>query len=144
MRRRDDIVADHRPRHWSQLSRRALCFRAGVLAVLLASVAPAFGQRNSPLSPEAIALPEVGRMIGTITTRLIRGTGEEFGRHIFPIGDVDHDGLNDWILSRKRCDTLVQMPTASGGVWERNPRELILYRGIPGGLTRRTACHTST
>ncbi|MCB9217745.1 MAG: T9SS type A sorting domain-containing protein [Ignavibacteria bacterium] len=57
------------------------------------------------------------------------GIEEDFGAKIQPIGDCNGDGLNDWIVSRKRNDTTV----SDFGII-RGPEELLLYHGVPGGL----------
>ncbi|MCC7437106.1 MAG: hypothetical protein IT211_01280 [Armatimonadetes bacterium] len=51
--------------------------------------------------------------------------GEEFGKGIIPLGDVNGDAIADFILERSRCDTLFE------GV---RPNELLLYYGTKGRL----------
>lgn len=50
---------------------------------------------------------------------------ESFGRQIWPVGDVDGDGRNDWILTHRRCDTSMNGYAVV---------ELLLYHGVSSGL----------
>jgi hypothetical protein len=116
--------------------------------VLLALTFPASAQqRNSaddcnqgraeypkvdPRDLRAICLPEPGYMVGTIGKAKIVGDGEEFGRTITPVGDLDGDSIADFILTHRRCDTAYyRMP---GDPYPQSPVELLLYRGVKGGL----------
>jgi hypothetical protein len=73
--------------------------------------------RIEPRHPGVICLPTLGEMTGSkpISTHLTT---------VYPVGDVDRDGLSDWILTTKP-DTIV-----NGG----RPGELRLYRGVRGRL----------
>lgn len=86
-----------------------------------------------PFAPWAVNLPELGRMRGSISPCLRRGSGEEFGRDFASVGDVNNDGLADWVVSSRRCDTVVHVRQAEQ-VWERIPEEVILFLGLLGGL----------
>src|SRR5687768_8245408 len=76
----------------------------------------------NPFSESSIELPEIGRLIGPYRKPLRFGHGPEFGRRIWPLGDVNHDRIADWAVSVWRCDTI--------GL----PVEVLLYRGYPGAL----------
>jgi hypothetical protein len=80
-----------------------------------------------PRNEKVICLPQIGRMEGTLDC--VRG-GEQYGRNIYAVGDVNHDGLQDWIVGHLRCDTLIELGPGSHAVAE----ELLLYRGVRGGL----------
>ena len=95
----------------------ALVFCLGAVPVLFSQ-----GDDNIvPRHPEAIELPELGRMIGR------PGIDCAFGEKIYPIGDCDADGLSDWILTRRKCDTMIEGET---------PEEIVLYKGVQGGLPK--------
>ena len=94
---------------------------AAAIALLLLSTAALTAQPERRIVPRhdwAIELPELGRMIGLPEDGL-------FADKIYPVGDVDRDSLCDWIVTRNRRDTL------PGG---KSPSELLLYRGVRGGL----------
>lgn len=80
-----------------------------------------------PTVPFAAQLPELGRMTGGIRKSVRQASGEEFGREIWSVGDLNNDGLNDWVVERRRCDTLLPPSTAQ-------PIEILLFRGVPGKL----------
>ncbi|MCE7935588.1 MAG: hypothetical protein DYG96_13510, partial [Chlorobi bacterium CHB2] len=96
-------------------------------AVLLAH-ATTLAQPNTwidPRHPSVAWLQEWGYMTGTgLPCKPYRG--EEFGRGIIPVGDVNGDAIADFILERSRCDTLF------GGFPRAN--ELLLYYGTKGRL----------
>ncbi|MCC7437107.1 MAG: hypothetical protein IT211_01285 [Armatimonadetes bacterium] len=54
--------------------------------------------------------------------------GEEFGRSIIPLGDVNGDAIADFILERSRCDT------GFGPNQATRANELLLYYGTKGRL----------
>lgn len=85
-----------------------------------------FGEVD-PRHVNAICLPELGRMIGTITPCERFGIGEEFGRQITPLGDVSGDGLADFLVEHQLCDS----PSHGGP-----PIELLLYKGVQGGVPK--------
>jgi hypothetical protein len=78
-----------------------------------------------PFAPWSVNLPELGRMRGAISTRQRKGDGEEFAKEFSGVGDVNNDGLNDWVVSRVRCDSIIPIS-------RRNPREVLLYLGQRG------------
>ena len=88
---------------------------------LLTAALPCFAQPERRIVPRhdwAIELPELGRMTGA--------PGDcNFGEKIIPIGDCNNDSLADWLVLRRRCDT-----TFIG----RPPNDLLLYKGVRGGL----------
>lgn len=67
-------------------------------------------------------------MEGTLTC--VRG-GEQYGRNIYAVGDVNHDGLQDWIVGHIRCDSLM---TINGTLY--TAEEILLYKGVRGGVPR--------
>jgi hypothetical protein len=80
--------------------------------------------RVDPRNEDAICLPELGRMIGTINKCSVSEHGEEFGRAIAAVGDVSGDRLADFVVAHQRCDTLTN---------NRFPVELLLYKGVRNG-----------
>jgi len=96
--------------------------------LLVASMAPPTVAQIDPRAPGAIALPEIGRLTGSL--KCVTGVDERFGRQIYPLGDVGGDGLNDWILTHRRCDT-----SFSG----KAVIELLIYHGVRGGLPPASA-----
>lgn len=97
-----------------------------LLACWIHSAVPLAAQpeRIDPRNPNHCALPELGRMIGTMKSR-VGGWGESFGRGIHAIGDVNNDGLSDWIVERLRVDTFTH---------DKLSEELLLFHGVRGGL----------
>ena len=94
--------------------------------LLLASAVilpPSSFAQDDPRNPNMVWLPELGRISGTIPPR--SGVTEQFGRAVSPVSDVDHDGLSDWIVERFRPDSIFDGFA---------PHELLLYRGVRGGL----------
>jgi hypothetical protein len=79
-----------------------------------------------PRNEKVICLPTIGRMEGKLTC--VRG-GEQYGRNIYAVGDVNHDGLQDWIVGHIRCDSVM---TINGSL--RTAEEILLYKGVRGGL----------
>jgi hypothetical protein len=98
---------------------------------LLVAVATSRAQpeRIDPRSEQWRYLPEMGRMTGTLRS-IFTETGEEYGRRIVPLGDVNNDGLNDWAIARLRCDTLINGVLGS----QRFPEDVLVYLGVRGGL----------
>ena len=96
-------------------------------AVLLLAHTGSHAQPNTwidPRHPSVAWLQEWGYMSGTGLPCKAHW-GEEFGKGIIPLGDVNGDAIADFILERSRCDTLF------GGV---RPNELLLYYGTKGRL----------
>jgi hypothetical protein len=85
-----------------------------------------------PRDLRAICLPEPGYMVGTIGKAKIVGDGEEFGRTITPVGDLDGDSIADFVLTHRRCDTIYRH--TADDPYPKTPVELLSYRGIKGGL----------
>ena len=81
--------------------------------------------RIDPRHPALKYLPELGRMVGKIPTIKFGSLGEEYGSRIYAVNDCNHDGRNDWAVSRLRCDTSFK---------GRYPEEVLLYHGVKGGL----------
>jgi hypothetical protein len=106
--------------------------RSTLLLFLLLFCRPSVAQeRIDPRHPDAVEFPEAGRMAGTIdsTTWTGKGIGEQFGFKIHPLDDVDHDGLNDWLLAHVRIDSIqvfqgIHLP----------PVEFLLFKGGRGGV----------
>ena len=86
-----------------------------LLLPLSSSLCPA-QDRIVPRHPDAIELPELGRMT-------CESCG--FGREIYPLPDVNGDSLADFLTTVIISDT---------GGWGTNAKELRLYKGIRGGL----------
>ena len=86
------------------------------------------GRSNpDPRNRSAICFPELGLMQGLIT-QCTGANSERFGSRIYPAGDVNRDGLQDWIIGHYRCDTI--------GKTGRYPEEIFLYKGVRGGLPK--------
>jgi hypothetical protein len=105
-------------------------FTAFALLLLSGSIGLA-QERIDPRHPDAYEFPEFGRMVGTIdsTKRTGVGIGEQFGFRICPVGDVNHDGLADWLVGHNRIDSIQMhgsIPIA--------PIEFLLYAGVQGGV----------
>jgi hypothetical protein len=106
-----------------------MVLRSSVLLFLLTlRASTALAQQTDPRAPGAIALTELGRLEGTL--KQVTAVGERFGRQIYAVGDVDNDGLNDWVLTHRRCDTSFNGYAAI---------ELLLYHGVDGGLPPTSA-----
>ncbi len=103
----------------------------GAVLLVLTTVAHAQSTRIDPRSPYVRSLPEVGRMEGTITHVAEETHPESFGNQIYPVGDVNNDGLQDFIVARDRADTAIPVLTTE---YTRTPEELLLYLGVRDGL----------
>jgi hypothetical protein len=68
-------------------------------------------------------------MTGTLRS-IKNASGEEYGRRIAPLGDINNDGLNDWAVGRFRSDTLFD-DIVGNGVY---PEEFLIYLGERGRL----------
>lgn len=93
-----------------------------VLALLTSSLRAR--AQPAPFEVGAIALPELGRVKGIVFCPG-RG-GEEYGHKVASLGDIDGDQIDDWLVGNNRCDSLVEFPGL--------PEDLLLYRGVQGGL----------
>ena len=94
-------------------------------AASLRSTAQAPATRIDPRNPSLKYLPELGRMVGKIPRIVTAGHGERYGAQVYKLFDCNNDNLNDWTVSRMRCDT------AFNG---RIPEEVLLYHGVKGDL----------
>lgn len=81
---------------------------------------------RDPRHPLARCFEEIGRMYGLIG-KCSSNQAELYGMSIHPLGDVSGDSLADWIVAHQLCDSLVEASP-------RIPRELLLYKGVRGGL----------
>jgi hypothetical protein len=107
---------------------RGVLGRIVALVLLIGTTLPAAGQID-PRAPGAIALPELGRLTGSL--KCVTAVLERFGRQIYAVGDVDGDSLNDWVLTHRRCDTSFSNGNAV--------IELLIYHGVRGGLPPASA-----
>jgi hypothetical protein len=96
------------------------------LLMLILWLAPigAHAQPVDPRTPGACELPELGRMVGTLQSR-VGDIGEMFGMSIHAVGDLNGDSLADWLVLHRRVDTPGLANVAE---------ELLLYYGVRGGL----------
>jgi hypothetical protein len=81
---------------------------------------------EDPRNADLICLPEIGRM-RNIIDRCKNEVYELFGQNVMALGDVNHDGLSDWSVTHCRCDTIFT-------VGRREANEVLLYRGVRGGI----------
>ena len=93
-------------------------------AVLLLAHAPTHAQdRIDPRHPSFTYMQEWGTMDGT-TLQCLPGWKEEaLGKSIIPTGDLNNDGLADYIIERTRCDTAFGPNKTTRG------NELLLFYG---------------
>jgi hypothetical protein len=97
-----------------------------ILLLLLISGIVRAQERVDPRHPDAQPFPEFGRMIGLIDTSKGQvGDAERFGYRISPVGDVNQDGLADWIVAHYRVDS-IQLFDGVHII----PKELLLYKGV--------------
>ena len=100
------------------------------LLLLLTTAALLLGQtqthaqtRIDPRHPSVAYMQEWGTMDGT-TLQCLPGWKEEaLGKSIIPTGDLNNDGLADYILERERCDTAFGAGKTTRG------NELLLFYG---------------
>src|SRR5688500_1068384 len=93
-----------------------------VLAGLLVGSSSLLSQperRIIPRHPYAIHLPELGRVAALPGACFL---GRET---LSAVGSVNSDSIHDWVASRQLCDS-----TVTG----QRPEELLLYKGVRGGL----------
>jgi hypothetical protein len=106
-----------------------MIFNALLYVILLLPLAPLHAQpdRINPQHPNVYQLKEFGRIVGTITRSATEGGGESFGNEIYPLLDINNDGLMDWAVSRLRIDTVF-------GVYRYAPLEVLVYKGVKDGI----------
>ena len=104
------------------------------LLLLLTTAALLLGQnqthaqtRIDPRHPSVAYLQEWGYMVGS-GLKCKPTWGEEFGRSIIPLGDVNGDAIADFLIERMRCDS------AFGDNGMKQGNELLLYYGVKGKL----------
>jgi hypothetical protein len=85
--------------------------------------------QRDPRNPYAICLPEIGRMDAFLPPCHITGYGEQFGNQLAAVGDVDHSGTVDFVVGHQLC-------SYKGFYFA---EELLLYKGIKGGLPASTS-----
>lgn len=102
----------------------ALCLLVTTAALLLAHTAThAQADRIDPRHPSFAYMQEWGTIDGT-TLQCLPGWKEEaLGKSIIPTGDLNNDGLADYILERERCDTAFGSDKTIRG------NELLLFYG---------------
>ncbi|MBX7216479.1 MAG: hypothetical protein K1X90_05860 [Candidatus Kapabacteria bacterium] len=87
--------------------------------------------RIDPRHPSFAYMQEWGTMDGT-TLQCLPGwvgeTGELFGRQIIPTGDLNNDGMADYIIERSRCDSAFGANKTNRGY------ELLLFYGKKNSL----------
>jgi hypothetical protein len=99
---------------------RQCVFVAIVLCISVLQGSICLGQEN-PLNPNYCEIQPFGTQDGWI----IRGGNEAYGQIIQPVGDVNNDGVADWLVVHNRVDTSFAPRTA---------KEVLLYYGVRGGL----------
>jgi len=112
--------------------RRALQHTTALIGWLLAAVAtplPGVAQSDEPAASSSVRMAPWATIAGGIEQCANSGLSEGFGQEIISIGDIDNDGLSDFLVRRKRCDTLQPIPWR--GI-SSTPRDLLLYRGRRG------------
>ena len=104
------------------------------LLLLLTTAALLLGQtqihaqtRIDPRHPSVAYLQEWGYMVGS-GLKCKPTWGEEFGRSIIPLGDVNGDAIADFLIERMSCDSAF----GDNGLTQGN--ELLLYYGVKGAL----------
>ena len=105
-------------------------FLLATAAVLLLAHTATFaqpGERIDPRHPSVAYLQEWGYMVGS-GLKCKPTWGEEFGRSIIPLGDVNGDAIADFLIERMRCDS------AFGDNGMKQGNELLLYYGVKGKL----------
>jgi hypothetical protein len=107
-----------------RIDRRQSARALAVIVLALVALCPTHAQPIDPRAPGACELPELGRMVGTLKSR-VGNWGEDFGLSIHAVGDLNNDSLADWLVLHRRVDT----PGFS-----RVAEELLLYYGRRGGL----------
>jgi hypothetical protein len=81
--------------------------------------------RVDPRNEDAICLPQIGVIGGTIPQCKYPQSTEDFGSTVYAIDSLV-DGLSALVVAHQRCDT-----AGPGG---RFPKEVLLYRGVQNGL----------
>jgi hypothetical protein len=104
--------------------------RYWLVMVALVLVAPGGAMAQSvgdPDDPGAVTLKPWGTMHGSIDRCPNANVTEDYAERIFPLGDLNRDGLADFCLKRKACDRRYDH---FGNA--RYPRELLIYYGVRG------------
>ncbi|MCC7438676.1 MAG: VCBS repeat-containing protein, partial [Armatimonadetes bacterium] len=94
--------------------------------LLLAHTGSHAQDRIDPRHPSFAYMQEWGSMDGATLTCLpgwVGETGELFGMQIIPTGDLNNDGLAEYIIERTRCDTAFGSDKTTRG------NELLLFYG---------------
>ena len=103
---------------------------AGWLLAALALPLPAAAQGGEAGgASSSVRMTPWGVIAGGIGMCVNSGLSERFGQKVVSIGDIDSDGLQDFLVSRDRCDTAQIVP------WRKYlqlPTDLLLYRGVRG------------
>ena len=102
---------------------------AGWLLAALALPLPAAAQGGEAGASSSVRMTPWATIAGGIEQCANSALSEGFGQEIISIGDIDRDGLADFLVRRKRCDTLCPIPWR--GI-SSTPRDLLLYRGVRG------------
>ncbi|MCE7934928.1 MAG: hypothetical protein DYG96_10085 [Chlorobi bacterium CHB2] len=97
-------------------------------AVLLLGQTTTHAQnRIDPRHPSFAYMQEWGTMDGA-TLPCLPGWSEGFGRSIIPTGDLNNDGMADYIIERSRCDSAFGANKTNRGY------ELLLFYGRKNSL----------
>jgi Secretion system C-terminal sorting domain len=119
---------------------KSTCLLSTIAIIAVVTTAVAMAQNDSPCNqgrdpqrdprnPYAICLPEIGRMDAFLPPCHITGYGEQFGNQLATVGDVDHSGTVDFVVGHQLC--------SYKGF--RFAEELLLYKGVKGGLPASTS-----
>ena len=75
-------------------------------------------------------LRQNGIMRGVISSCIRVDGGENFGKEVVALGDINHDNLADFAIAHQRCDTLADSLSLF-------PEEVYVYHGVKSGLPDR-------
>jgi hypothetical protein len=117
-------------RAYFQFSSIARTFVSAAIAVIVLAVTGLAQERViDPVAPSSCEINASRIIEGWLPA--VGAVTEEYGRGIFAVGDLNGDGLADWVVEQFRSDTLYANPRS--GV--RNyGNELLLYFGIAEGI----------